>query len=88
MPTIGATDPADLVEAKARAELGFSWQLELEQPRRVSSPPRFGGSVSYPVWYREQQLERLYSGEAIYNAQSRSARLAMGYWHQLLGSIS
>jgi hypothetical protein len=32
MPDLGATDPADL-EAKARAELGFSRQLE--QPRRV-----------------------------------------------------
>jgi hypothetical protein len=32
MPAIGGTDPADLV-AKARAELGFSQQLE--QSRRV-----------------------------------------------------
>jgi hypothetical protein len=32
MPDLGATDPADL-EAKARAELGSSRQLE--QPRRV-----------------------------------------------------
>jgi hypothetical protein len=36
MPAIGGTDPADL-EAKARAELGFSQQLE--QSRRVAPPP-------------------------------------------------
>ncbi len=62
MPAIGATDPADL-EAKARVELGFSQQLE--QLQRVSPPPSFGGSGGYPVWYREQQLERFHAGEAI-----------------------
>jgi len=62
MPDIGATDPADL-EAKARAELGFSRQHE--QPRSVSLPSRFGGSGSYPVWYREQQLKRFHAGKAI-----------------------
>ena len=36
MPAIGGTDPADL-ETKARAELGFSWQLE--QSRRIAPPP-------------------------------------------------
>ena len=54
MPALGATDPADL-EAKARAELGFSRQLE--QPRRVAPHPFLGGT-GYPVWYREQQLEK------------------------------
>ena len=54
MPAIGGTDPADL-EAKARAELGFSRQLE----------PRFGSSGGYPVWYREIQLEKFHAGEAI-----------------------
>jgi hypothetical protein len=48
MPGLGATDPADL-EAQARAELGFSRQLE--QTRRVAPSPRFGGSCGYPVWY-------------------------------------
>ena len=32
MPGIGATDPPDL-EAQAREELGFSWQLE--QPQQI-----------------------------------------------------
>ena len=54
MPDLGATDPADL-EAKARAELGFSRQLE--QPRRVAPHPFLGGN-GYPVWYREQQLDK------------------------------
>ena len=62
MPGLGATDPADL-EAQARAELGFSRRLE--QPRRISPYPGFGGSGGYPVWYREQQLQRFNAGEAI-----------------------
>jgi len=41
MPAIGETDPTDLA-ARARAELGFSRQLE--QPRRVAHSPRFGGA--------------------------------------------
>ena len=60
MPAIGGTDPADLV-ARARAELGFSRQLE--QPRRITPPPRIGGS-GYPVWYREIQLQKFHAGEA------------------------
>ena len=60
MPDLGATDPADL-EAKARAELGFSRQLE--QPQRVAPQPFLGGT-GYPVWYREQQLEKCNAGEA------------------------
>jgi len=62
MPGLGATDPADL-EAQARAELGFSRRLE--QPRRISPYPGFGGCGGYPVWYREQQLQRFNAGEAI-----------------------
>ena len=62
MPGLGATDPADL-EAQARAELGFSRQLE--QTRRVAPSPRFGGSGGYPVWFREIQLQRFNAGEAI-----------------------
>ena len=54
MPDLGATDPSDL-EAKARAELGFSRQLE--QPRQVAPHPFLGGT-GYPVWYHEQQLEK------------------------------
>ena len=62
MPAIGGTDPADL-DARARAELGFSRLLE--QPRRVAPPPRFGGSSGYPVWYRVIQLEKFHAGEEI-----------------------
>jgi hypothetical protein len=54
MPALGLTDPADL-EAKARAELFFSRQLE--QPQRVAPHPFLGGT-GYPVWYGEQQLEK------------------------------
>ena len=61
MPAIGATDPADLV-ARARAELGFSRQLE--QPRRVAPSPHFGGG-GYSVWYRNQQLASFNAGDAI-----------------------
>ena len=60
MPDLGATDPADL-EAKARVDLGFSRQLE--QPQRVAPQPFLGGT-GYPVWYREQQLEKWNAGEA------------------------
>jgi hypothetical protein len=60
MPALGAMDPADL-EARARAELGFSRQLE--QPRQVAPHPSLGGSSGYPVWHREEQLERWDAGE-------------------------
>jgi hypothetical protein len=59
MPDLGATDPADL-KAKARAELVFSRQIE--QPRQVAPQPFLGGT-GYPVWYREQQLEKWNVGE-------------------------
>ena len=61
MPGLGAMDPADL-EAQAPAELGFSWRLE--QPRRILPYPGFGGTSSYLVWYREQQLQRVNAREA------------------------
>ena len=60
MPALGATDPADL-EAKARAELGFSRQLE--QPRQVAPHPSLGGSSGYSVWHHEEQLERWNAGK-------------------------
>jgi hypothetical protein len=60
MPALGATDPADL-EAKARLELGYSRQLK--QPRRVAPHPSLVGSSGYPVWHREEQLERWNAGE-------------------------
>jgi len=44
-------------------ELGFSRRLE--EPRRISPYPGFGGSGGYPVWYRKQQLQRFNAGEAI-----------------------
>jgi hypothetical protein len=62
MPSLGATDPANL-EAQACAELGFSRRLE--QPRRILPYPGDGGSGGNAVWYREQQLQRFNSGEAI-----------------------
>jgi hypothetical protein len=62
MPGLGATDPADL-EAQAHAELGFSRRLK--QPRRILPYPGFGGSSSYPMWYRKQQLQRFNAKEAI-----------------------
>ena len=62
MPALGATDPADL-QAHARAELGFSRQLE--QPRRTSPHPALGGSGGYARWFHEEQLQRFHAGEAI-----------------------
>jgi hypothetical protein len=59
MPDLGATDPADL-KTKARAELGFSRQLE--HPRQVAPQPFLGGT-GYPVWYHEQQLEKWNASE-------------------------
>jgi hypothetical protein len=62
MPGIGAMDPANL-EAQARAELGFSRQLE--QPQRILPYPGLGGGGSYDVRYREQQLQRFNASKAI-----------------------
>ena len=75
MPALGGTDPADLV-ARARAELGFSRQLG--QSRRITPPPRIGGSGGYPVWYREIQLERFHTGEATGNGGLPALHLSMG----------
>jgi hypothetical protein len=60
MPALGPRDPADL-EAWTRAELGFSRQLE--QPWQVAPHPSLGGSSGYPIWHREEQLERWNAGE-------------------------
>jgi hypothetical protein len=60
MPALGATDLADL-EARARAELGFSRQLK--QPRQIAPHPSLGGSSGYAVWHRDEQLERWDAGE-------------------------
>ena len=60
MPALGVVDPADL-RAQARAELGLSG--ELAQSRRVAPHPRGGGSSSYPIWSREEQLEKWNVGE-------------------------
>ena len=60
MPGVGATDPADL-EARARAQLGLSRQLQVE--RRVPSHPGRGGSPGYPVFFRLQQLDKRNDGE-------------------------
>jgi hypothetical protein len=45
---------------RARAELGFSRQLE--QPQRVAPHPFLSGTGN-PVWYREQQLEKWNAGK-------------------------
>jgi hypothetical protein len=55
MSALGAVDPANL-RAQARAELGLSRQLA--QSWRVAPHPRGGGSSDYPVWSREEQLEK------------------------------
>jgi hypothetical protein len=60
MPALGAVDPADL-RAQARAELGLS--RKLAQSRSVAPHPREGGSSGYPVWSREEQLEKWNAGE-------------------------
>jgi len=60
MPTLGAVDPANL-RAQARTELGLS--RELAQPQRVKPHPRRGVSSGYPVWIREEQLEKWNAGE-------------------------
>ena len=60
MPDLGAVDPADL-RVQARAELGLS--RELAQSRRVAPHPRRGGSSGYPVWSREEIMEKWNAGE-------------------------
>ena len=57
---MSAVDPAD-VRAQACAELGLL--RELVQPRRIEPHPRRGGSSSYPIWSREEQLEEWNAGE-------------------------
>ena len=59
MPDLGAVDPADL-RVQARAELGLS--RELAQSRRVAPHPRRGGSSGYPVWSREEIMEKWNAG--------------------------
>ncbi len=60
MSALGAMDPTDL-EAKACVELGFSRQLK--QPRQIALHPSLGGSSGYPIWHREEQLEKWNAGE-------------------------
>jgi hypothetical protein len=74
MPALGAADPADL-EAQARAELGFSRLLE--QPRGTSPHPALGGSGGYAQWFREEQLQKFYAGEAIDVSKSSIYRWAI-----------
>ena len=62
MPGLGAKDPANN-DAHARAELGFSRQLE--QPRRTTPHPSLGGSGGYAKWFREEQLQKTRDGEAV-----------------------
>jgi hypothetical protein len=67
MPALGVTDTANLA-AKARADLGFSWQIE--QPWQVLPHPYQGGSAGFPVCYCELQLERFDSREEINLSQA------------------
>ena len=64
---MSAVDPAD-VRAQACAELGLL--RELAQPRRVEPHPRQGGSSGYPVWSREEQLEKWNAGEETVASQA------------------
>ncbi len=64
---MSAVDPAD-VRAQACAELGLL--RELAQPRRVEPYPRQGGSSGYPVWSREEQLEKWNAGEETVTSQA------------------
>ncbi len=57
---MSAVDPAD-VRAQACAELGLL--CELAQPRHIELHPHQGGSSGYPVWSREEQLEKWNAGE-------------------------
>ena len=61
MPALGAVDPADL-RAQACAELGLSREWRSLDPAK-EAPPREGGSSGYPVWSREEQLEKWNAGE-------------------------
>jgi hypothetical protein len=76
MRALGGMDPTDL-EARARAELGFSRQLE--QPRQVAPHPSLGGSSGYSVWHREEQLKRWDAGE-VTDVSERS----LFHWCRLL----
>ena len=64
---MSAVDPAN-VRAQACAELGLL--RELAQPRRVEPHPRQGGSSGYPVWSREEQLEKWNAGEETVASQA------------------
>ena len=72
MPGLGATDPADL-EAKARAQLGLSRQLQVN--RRIPPHPGKGGSPGYPVFYRLMQLDKKHNGEDV-----DASRRSLGRW--------
>ena len=72
MPGLGATDPADL-EAKARAQLGLSRQLQVN--RRIPPHPGKGGSPGYPVFYRLMQLDKQHNGEDV-----DASRRSLGRW--------
>jgi hypothetical protein len=65
--SMSAVDPAN-ERAQARAELGLS--RKLAQPRHVKPYPRRGGSSGYPVWSREEQLEKWNAGEETVASQA------------------
>ena len=64
---MSAVDPAD-GRAQARAELGLS--RELAQLWRVEPHPCRGGSSGYPIWSREEQLEKLNTREETLASQA------------------
>ncbi len=74
MPAIGATDLTD-IEAKARADLGFSWQLE--QNRQILPHQCLGGSGGHALWYRQLQLEKFHAGGPIDVSSSSIYRWAL-----------
>ena len=56
-------EPTNVI-AQARIEAGLSRQTQ--QPRqRVIHNPSKGGAEGYPVWFRQQQIQKFLAGEPI-----------------------
>ena len=55
-------DPAD---ERARLRRNYQLTREVEQDRQLLPHPSVGGSRGYPVWFREQEIQRYQNGEEI-----------------------
>jgi hypothetical protein len=64
-----SADPAT-ARAKERRNLGFSRELQQDRTK-LPKDPSHGGSAGYPVWFREQELQKVANGEDT-TASSRS----------------